>query len=154
MAFTRMRIEAAVLVPQTLTEVWDFLSDPKNSELWDKSVANIEPVGTGPVGLGWEGTTTAPSGMQQSFQISRWEPPKTFAFRLKQSQMFHEAELSFHLAQAGDAVRILHRLDLQLRNVLLYPVLRLTARRALGADLQSLKDWLAKTYPSDGEQRA
>jgi hypothetical protein len=151
MAFTRMRIEAAVLVPQALPDVWDFLSDPKNSELWDKSVASIEPVGTGPVGLGWEGTTAAPSGMRQSFQISRWEPPKAFAFRLQQSRMFREAELSFHLEQAGDAVRILHRLDLQLRNVLLYPVLRLTAKRALGADLQSLKDWLAKTYPSRGD---
>ena len=105
-----------------------------------------------PVGLGWEGTTTAPSGMRQRFRISRWEPPKAFAFRLLQSRMFREAELSFHLEQAGDAVRILHRLDLQLRNVLLYPVLRLTAKRALGADLQSLKDWLAKTYPAGGEQ--
>lgn len=154
MALTRMRIEAEVLVPQALADVWDFLSDPKNSELWDKSVESIEPVDTRPAGLGWEGTTTAPSGMRQSFRISRWEPPKTFAFQLQQSSMFREAELSFHLEQTAGEVRILHRLDLQLRNALLYPVLRLTAKRALGADLQSLKDWLAKTYPSGREQRS
>jgi hypothetical protein len=122
--------------------------------LWDKSVASIEPVGTARVGLGWEGVTTAPSGMRQNFRISTWEPPTSFAFRLQQSSMFREAVLSFHLEQAGDEVRILHRLDLRLRNVLLYPVLRLTAKRALGADLQSLKNCLAKTYPPAGEQQA
>ncbi len=61
--------------------------------------------------------------------------------------MFRDAELSFRLEQIGDEVRILHRLDLHLRNVLLYPVLRLTSRRALSSDLESLSQQLANTFP-------
>lgn len=142
-----MRIESSILVPQSLADVWDFLSDPMNSVLWDRSVAAIEPTTTDPVGMGWEGITTAPSGMEQRFRISRWEPPRSFAFKLVESTMFRKAELSFELEQVRDEVRILHRLDLHLRNVLLYPVLRLTSKRALGSDLDSLGAEIGKRYP-------
>lgn len=66
--------------------------------------------------------------------------------------MFRDAELSFHLEQIGDDVRILHRPDLHLRNALLY-LLRLTSRRALCSDLDALRAQPAKA-PSADERTA
>ena len=152
MSFKRMSIVAEILVPQSLPDVWAFLSEPRNSLLWDKSVAAIEASTPGPVGLGWEGVTTAPSGMQQNFRISQWEPEHSFAFQLLESSMFSTAELGFQLEQTDSQVRITHRLDLDLRNPMLYPILKLTSKRALGSDLESLRRWLDKTYPPDPTQ--
>ena len=69
--------------------------------------------------------------------------------QLRESRMFRDAELSFHLEQIGDDVRILHRLDPHLRNALLYPLLRLTSRRALSSGLDALRARLAEAPSAD-----
>ena len=138
MPLLSLDLRAATEVDEPLPFVWDFLSEPRNAPLWDRSVATVEPLNELPLGVGWEGRTTAPSGMRQRFRMTRWEPERHFAFELLESTMFDRAELAFDLEALEAGTRITHRIRMRLRNPLLAPVLRLTARRALGRDLASL----------------
>jgi hypothetical protein len=148
MSPVRLNLRSSIDVPQSPHDVWTFLSVPTNSPLWDRSVAKVEPLNDGPVGVGWEGLTTAPSGMQQRFRITRWEPERSFAFDLLESSMFRDAVLIFDVNPHGSGTEVVHEIRMQLRNVFLYPVLRVTARRALGRDMQSLADALERSAPT------
>jgi len=148
MSLRDLRLESSIVVPHRLEDVWDFLSDPMNSNKWDRSVASIEATSGDPVGIGWRGTTTAPSGARQEFRIDLWEPSRRFGFELLESTMFERARLRFTLEHEGSGVRIEHLLELSVRNVLLVPILRATAKRALATDLRSLRDRLAVEYPT------
>lgn len=138
MPFLSLDLRASIDVAEPSQVVWAFLSDPQNAPLWDRSVATVEPLNELPLGVGWEGLTTAPSGMRQRFRMTRWEPEHHFAFELLESSMFTRAELAFDLEALERGTRIIHRIRMRLRNPLLGPVLRLTARNALGRDLASL----------------
>jgi uncharacterized protein YndB with AHSA1/START domain len=144
MNIPKLVLQSEVIVPQRIEDVWAFLSNPLNSPLWDKSVASIEATGDVPPGVGWTGTTIAPSGNRQQFTVTEWDPPRAFAFDLLESRMFSRATLEFRLSEAVTGVRIVHKISLTLRNPLLYPVLRLTSRKALAADLGSLAEAIAR----------
>jgi hypothetical protein len=127
---------AHVLYP--VEDVWAWVSDPFHSPLWDKSVAAIETDTPGSAGVGWVGTTTAPSGMRQQFRIVEWKPSTCFAFELLESSYFRAAQLSFRFDAEEGGTRIVHEFELELRSLLLSPVIRLTQRRALAADMAAL----------------
>ena len=91
----RLNLSSSIVVPQAPHEVWSFLSRPENSPRWDRSVATVEALDDVPLGVGWGGRTTAPSGMQQEFRMTRWEPERLFAFDLLESALFREAVLTF-----------------------------------------------------------
>jgi len=147
MNFRELMLESEIDVPHSIANVWAFLSDPQNSALWDKSVAAVEAHGTNPVGVGWTGTTIAPSGVRQEFRIIAWDPTRRFEFELLESRIFRRASLEFTLAEVGNLTRITHRIQVSLRSPLLYPLLKLTSGRALAADLESLRAALDKAYP-------
>jgi hypothetical protein len=134
-----MQLSSSIIVPQDIRQVWRFLSDPLNAAVWDRSVAEVIPLSTAPVGVGYEATTVAPSGKRQRFRITRYDAERALAFVLLESRMFRRAELSFHLDGVSDGTSILHRIELNLRTPLLAPVLRLASRKALGTDMEYLR---------------
>lgn len=139
-----MKLSSSIVVPQDIRPVWRFLSDPLTAPRWDRSVAEVVPLSTGPVGVGYEAMTIAPSGKRQRFRITRYDAEREVAFVLLESHLFRRAELSFRLDSVSDGTSILHQIDLDLRSPLLAPVLRLTSRNALGADLERLRRALAR----------
>ena len=108
------------------------------------ATAEVVPLSTAPVGVGYEAMTIAPSGKRQRFRITRYDAERELAFVLLESRLFRRAELSFRLDRVPDGTSILHRIDLDLRSPLLAPVLRLISRRALGTDLEYLRRELAR----------
>jgi Polyketide cyclase / dehydrase and lipid transport len=138
-----MQLSSSIVVPQDIGQVWQFLSDPLTAPRWDRSIAEVVPLSTAPVGMGYEAMTIAPSGKRQRFRIIRYDAERELAFVLLQSRLFRRAELSFRLGRVPDGTSILHQIELDLRSPLLAPVLWLTSRGALRTDLEYLRRELA-----------
>jgi hypothetical protein len=69
---------------------------------WDRSVAQVVPLSTAPVGVGYEAMTVAPSGKRQRFRITRDDTEPELAFVLLESRLFRRAKLSFQLDRMPD----------------------------------------------------
>ncbi|MCB0697846.1 MAG: SRPBCC family protein [Chitinophagaceae bacterium] len=139
-----MQLTSEITVNLDIEQVWDFLSDPLNSPKWDKSVASVVLPEGSFSGTGCIVDTIAPSGMRQSFRVTEFQPPRFFKFILLQSSTFKEADMSFLLEKVSEGTKITHVINfkLHLRSFMLYPVLLLTSKKALGADMTYLKNAL------------
>jgi hypothetical protein len=135
-----MRLHASTEVELGVDQVWDFFGDPvRTTPMWDRSIAEVIPRSAGPVGVGWEATTVSPGGKRQDFRVITFQPGQELGFTLLASPLFHRADLSFRFTGTASGTRVDHVIDLELRNRLLGPVLRLTTGRALDTDLGLLK---------------
>jgi hypothetical protein len=136
-----MRMTSSVVVKSDLESVWAYLSDQSNAPRWDRSVARADLLSPPPLRVGSIVRTTAPSGMTQEFRVDEISPPNVLRFSLLRSPWFRTAQLSFTLAPADHGVRISHELAIALRWqwAILMPILGLSKKRALGADLDSLR---------------
>jgi len=79
--------------------------------------------------------------MTQQFRVEEMSPPHVLRFSLMRSPWFRTAQLSFILTPVEHGVRISHEIVLTLwrRWAILVPVLAFVQKRALGADLDSLR---------------
>ena len=136
-----MHMTSSVVVKSDLERSWTFLSNEKNAPRWDRSVARADLLSPPPLGVGSIVRTTAPSGMTQEFRVDEISAPHVLRFSLMRSPWFRTAQLSFTLAAVEHGVRITHEIAIALRFrwAILIPVLALFKKRALAADLDSLR---------------
>jgi hypothetical protein len=150
-----MHMISSVLVKSDLERAWAFLSNERNAPRWDRSVARADLVSSPPLRVGSLVRTTAPSGMTQEFRVDEISAPHVLRFSLLRSPWFRVAQLSFTLAPVEQGVRITHEiaLALRLRWAMLIPVLALFSKRALAADLDSLRRAIDEGYDlTDGSR--
>jgi len=136
-----MKMTSAVLVKSNIESAWAFLADEGNAARWDRSVARADLVSPPPLRVGSIVQTTAPSGMKQEFRVDEISAPRVLRFSLMRSRWFRAAQLTFTLAPVEDGVRITHEIAVAFRFPwkVLVPVLALFNKRALAADLDSLR---------------
>jgi hypothetical protein len=136
-----MHLTSSVLVKSNIEHAWAFLADESNAARWDRSVARAALVSAPPLGVGSIVQTTAPSGMKQEFRVDEISAPHVLRFSLLRSPWFRSAQLTFTLASVEDGVRITHEIAITFRFPwrILIPVLALFNKRALAADLDSLR---------------
>ena len=132
---------SSVLVKSDLESAWAFLSNERNAARWDRSVAHADLVSPPPLRVGSMVQTTAPSGMTQEFRVDEITAPRVLRFSLVRSPWFRTAQLAFTLAPVEDGVRITHEIAVAFRFpwAILIPILALFNKRALAADLDSLR---------------
>ena len=108
-----MHMTSSVVVKSDLERAWAFLSNERNAPRWDRSVARADLI----------------------------SPPHVLRFSLLRSAWFRTAQLSFTLTSDDHGVRITHDIDIALRFrwAILGLVFALFNKRALGADLDSLR---------------
>jgi hypothetical protein len=136
-----MHMTSSVFVKSDLETAWTFLADERNAPRWDRSVARADLVSPPPLRVGSIVQTTAPSGMQQQFRVDEITAPRVLRFSLLRSPWFRTAELTFTLSPIEHGVRIAHEIAVTFRFPwsILIPVLALFNKRALAADLNSLR---------------
>jgi hypothetical protein len=136
-----MHMTSSIFVKSNLERAWAFLADERNAARWDRSVARADLVSPPPLRVGSIVQTTAPSGMKQAFRVDELSSPHTLRFSLVRSPWFRTAQLSFVLTPLEHGVRITHDIAVafRFRWKILIPVLALFNRRALAADLDSLR---------------
>jgi hypothetical protein len=132
---------SSVIVKSGLERAWAFLADERNAPRWDRSVARADLVSAPPLRVGSIMQTTAPSGTKQEFCVDEIAAPRVLRFRLLRSPWFRTAQLTFTLAPIEEGVRITHEIAVAFRFpwTILAPVLALLNKRALAADLDSLR---------------
>jgi hypothetical protein len=128
-------------VKSNLERAWTFLADESNAARWDRSVARADLVTPPPLRVGSIVQTTAPSGMRQEFRVDEIAAPHVLRFSLVRSPWFRTAQLTFTVAPVDDAVCITHEIAVTFRFpwTILIPVFALVNKRALAADLESLR---------------
>ena len=136
-----MHMTSSVRVKSNLESAWTFLADESNAARWDQSVARADLVSPPPLRVGSIVQTTAPSGRKQDFRVDEISPPHVLKFSLVRSPWFRTAQLTFTLTPVEDAVCITHEIAVAFRFpwTILIPVLALLNKRALAADLDSLR---------------
>lgn len=136
-----MHMTSSILVKSTIESAWSFLADERNAARWDRSVLRADLVSPPPLRVGSIVQTTAPSGMKQEFRVDEMSAPRVLRFSLVRSPWFRTAQLTFRLAPVDDGVCITHEIALAFRFpwTILMPVLALFNKRALAADLDSLR---------------
>jgi hypothetical protein len=136
-----MHMTSSVIVKSDLRSAWAFLADESNAPRWDRSVARADLVSAPPLRVGSIVQTTAPSGMKQEFRVDEISAPNVLRFSLLRSPWFRTAQLTFTLAPVEAGVRISHQITVTFRFpwTILVPVLALLNKRALTADLDSLR---------------
>lgn len=136
-----MHMTSSVLVKSNIENAWAFLADESNAPRWDRSVARAVLVSDPPLRVGSIVHTTAPSGMKQEFRVDEISAPHVLRFSLVRSTWFRSARLTFTLASVDHGVRITHEIAVAFRFpwTILIPLLALLNRRALAADLDSLR---------------
>jgi hypothetical protein len=136
-----MQMTSSVVVKRDIESAWTFLSNERNAPRWDRSVARADLLSLPPLGVGSIVRTTAPSGMTQEFRVDEIAAPSVLRFSLVRSSWFRSARLSFTLTPVEDGVRITHDIEISLRFrwAILFLVLVLFNKRALAADLDSLR---------------
>jgi hypothetical protein len=136
-----MNMTSSVLVKSPLESAWAFLADESNAARWDRSVSRAELVSLPPLRVGSIVQTTAPSGMKQEFRVDEISSPHVLRFSLVRSSLFRAAQLTFRLMPVEDGVCITHQVSVAFRFpwAILVPVLALINKRALAADLDSLR---------------
>lgn len=136
-----MRMTSAISVKRAISEVWQFLIDPNNSPKWDRSIASVEVRSPQPFGPGSLVQTTAPSGMKQLFRVDQVRPEALLRFQLVESRLFRSASLEFRLTPTAAGTLIVHEIEVSFHGLwgVVAPVLTLVNKRALAADLESLR---------------
>ena len=136
-----MQFESEIVAAKTLQEVVRFFAEPTNLARWDKSVAQVIPTSAEPGIVGFTFDTIAPSGMRMSYRIIAHEPDRSTHIELTSSPIFRRAVWHMQLDPVPLGTRITCRIDFRLRPHFLFLIvpLLLTQRRALRADLRSLK---------------
>jgi len=136
-----MRMTSSVLVKSDLESAWTFLSNESNAPRWDRSVARADLLSSPLLRVGSLVQTTAPSGMTQEFRVDEISAPHVLRFSLVRSPPFRTAQLSFTLASVEQGTRITHEIAITFRFPwsILIPILALFNKRALAADLDSLR---------------
>jgi hypothetical protein len=144
-----MHLQAAIVVAQTNDQVWRFFTVPSNLAKWDRSVTQVIPTSSEPLGVGSTFDTIAPvptsrsrkAGLRMSYRITEYVPNHQVNIQLTHSSMFTSAQWIMTTEDVSEGVRITCQLEgiLRLRYSFLLPVFLLTYKGAFRRDLTSLK---------------
>jgi hypothetical protein len=141
----KVRIRAAIVIDRPVEDVFDFVAvrHRENHSLWDVAVSRIEPVTTGPMGLGARFTIVRRNVVAEedrTFTITRWEPPRLMEMRTEKSDFALVLRGEFEALGAGVTRHsIVGEATVAGLRSLLIPVLKLKFTRDIQANLRCIK---------------
>jgi hypothetical protein len=148
--FRHLVLETSITVPYSKEQVWAVFNDPFFVAKWDRSVQEVIPISTDPIGVGYRIETIAPKrpgqdeGLRMSYRIIEYQPYRV-AILLEQSDMFHNAKWITQVDDAPQGSLITQTMDAEVRLKYFYlvPIL-LFNRQALVTDMEYMRAALDK----------
>ena len=148
--FRHLVLEVRLTVPYSKEQLWELFMDPSFVAKWDRSVQEVIPTSTGPVGVGYTLETIAPKrpgqdeGLRMSYRIIEYQPYRATAL-LEQSDMFHNAKWIVQVDDAPQGSLIIQTMEADVRLKYFYLVtILLLNRQALVTDMEYLRAALDK----------
>lgn len=149
-----MRLSSRVTIDRTPEQVWEFFMNVDNLARWDKSVAKVEKLTSGPGRVGSRFDTIAPPraekpGKRMHYVVAEVNPLHAHKAELIDDRMFKYASWRMELTPAGssgttvtcDAV-----FKVRWQYACLLPMLRFS-KSAITRDLGYLKGTIEANYP-------
>jgi uncharacterized protein YndB with AHSA1/START domain len=143
-----VRIECSIDIARPIADVFAFVSDPRNDELWCPKVKSVTPEGTGPPAPGSAYVVVhRPIPLRPSRRMSHrlvdWDPPHEIQWHEDDGHDEIHVRYLLH-ALSPDATRFTQRDDLELGAPrLLHALLRHGIRRDIDHQLRRLREQLA-----------
>jgi hypothetical protein len=143
--FRHLVLKVSITVPYSKEQLWELFNDPFFVVKWDRSVQEVIPTSTGPIGVGYTLVTIAPKrpgqdeGLRMSYRIIEHQPYHA-AILLEQSDMFHNAKWIVDIDDSpqGSLITQTMEADVRLKYFYLATILLLN-RQALVTDMEYLR---------------
>jgi uncharacterized protein YndB with AHSA1/START domain len=146
-----MRVENTRMIARPIEEVFAFLAEPENNELWMSVVIGTKRTATGPVSIGetyQHSVKFLGRTFDVTFEVIELEPPRRFCVRNVSGPIeFHGCYI---LEAIASQTRFTHTLEGEVGHFFHFgqSLVERTAQRQYAADLATLNDVLAATVVS------
>jgi hypothetical protein len=140
-----MRIQASIVIDRPTEDVFRFTATEHlvNHPRWDPAVGAIEPISSGPMGLGSRfriDRTTAGRRELREFEVTEWSPPRRFTIETRspgfQLRLIEECEPA---EDARTRMTLVGEAEIGGVRGLLAPLVRSRQERDVLANLQRIK---------------
>jgi carbon monoxide dehydrogenase subunit G len=133
-------------VDRSIEEVFAFVGDFANTQVWDPGVASAQNVTVGPIGVGTKYDLQVVFGkrtLPMTYEVIEWDPPNRVVLRGEGTTVIAIDDIRFESTASG--TRIFYTADLRLKGVLRFaePLLRSrfdqTGRQAIAGMRRALE---------------
>lgn len=140
-----LKVEHSIVINKPVEQVWNFLTEFRNTPKWDIGVLETKQISEGPAGLGTTFQNIGPflgRNSVREYKVTEYEPNKKVAVKLiTQEKFIREAEVSytFNPAKNGTILTFTGRIEFSGFFKLIQPILLKRAKRDGQGDLDNLK---------------
>lgn len=104
-----INLDLGVLIDRPVKDVFAFVSNPSNMTKWNSAVLSLEPLTSGPVGVGSKFKTTGEAmgrRIEGEMQIIAYEPDTKCGFQISAGPMQVSLTMSFKTVGTGTKVSL------------------------------------------------
>ncbi|HZA25956.1 MAG TPA: SRPBCC family protein [Dehalococcoidia bacterium] len=140
-----VRIDHTVVICRPIKEVFEFLTNPENNQLWQEGVVKSRQISPGPVGMGTQGEDVRKyvgREFQTTYEIVEYEPDRKLWFRSLSGPIQFEGSYSLEPVDEGTRFSFTIQGDGGPFSTLIGPLASRMARKQVESDSASLKKLL------------
>lgn len=143
-----IKLELKITINKPVDQVWDYLTDFRNTPKWDIGVLETRQTSQGPAGLGTTFQNIGPflgRNSVREFKVTEYAPNKKVTVRLTNStKLIQKAEVSytFESTTSGTKITSIGYVELAPLFRLIQPLLFQRAKKDSEGDLNNLKHLL------------
>lgn len=142
-----MKIEHSVVIDRPIEEVFAYLTRPENTPKWQSGMLESRQTSEGAMGVGTIFTEVRQMmgrPMDQTMEVTAYEPNKKWSFKSIKATVPHEAHLAFESVEGGTRINLtsLGRPKGLLR--LAAPIINRQLKKEFVADFENLKRLLER----------
>jgi len=140
-----LKVEHSIVINKPVEQVWNFLTEFRNTPKWDIGVLETKQISEGPAGLGTTFQNIGPflgRNSVREYKVTEYEPNKKVAVKLiTQEKFIRQAEVSytFNPAKNGTKLTFMGMIEFSGFFKLIQPILLQRAKRDGQGDLFNLK---------------
>ena len=140
-----LKVEHSIVINKPVEQVWNFLTEFRNTPKWDIGVLETKQISEGPAGLGTTFQNIGPflgRNAVREYKVTEYEPNKKVAVKLiTQEKFIRQAEVSytFNPAKNGTKLTFMGMIEFSGFFKLIQPILLQRAKRDGQGDLFNLK---------------
>lgn len=139
------KIEHSVVIHRPIEEVFAYVARPENTPNWQSGMLESRQTSPGPMGVGTIFTEVRQMmgrAMEQTMEVTAYEPNRQWSFKSIKATVSHEAHLTFESISGGTQVNLT---SLARPNGLLklaMPIISRQLKKEFVSDFENLKQLL------------
>ncbi len=148
-----VKIEHSVVINRPIEEVFAYVTQPENTPKWQSGMLESKQISEGPMGVGTIFTEVRQmmgQKMDQTMEVSAYEPNRKWSFKSIKATVPHEAHLTFEAVEGGTRINLTSLGRPRGLFKLAAPIIGRKLKKEFVADFENLKQFL-ESQSSDSE---